>query len=74
MGIRPEDISLENKAEFAIRINVELIENLGSEKIIYSHFNNTEIRIKTAKNIKSKSAEIINFKVIKGDKKDDWSV
>ena len=26
---------------------------------------------KTAKNIKSKSAEIINFKVIKGDKKDD---
>ena len=26
---------------------------------------------KTAKNVKSKSAEIINFKVIKGDKKDD---
>ena len=36
MGIRPEDISLENKSEYAAEINVDLIENLGSEKILYS--------------------------------------
>ena len=58
MGIRPEDISLENKGEFSIKINVDLIENLGSEKIIYSHLNNVEIRIKSAKNIKDKNITI----------------
>ncbi len=54
VGIRPEDISFENKGEFAVRISVDLIENLGSEKIVYSHFNNTEIRIKSTKNIYDK--------------------
>ena len=58
MGIRPEDISLENKSEIAVQISVDLIENLGSEKIIYSHLNNTEIRIKSAKNIKDKNITI----------------
>ena len=58
VGIRPEDISLENKNEFEIEISVDLIENLGSEKIIYSHLNNTEIRIKSTKNIKNKKITI----------------
>ena len=58
MGIRPEDISLENKSEFEVKICVDLIENLGSEKIIYSHLNNTEIRIKSSKNIKDKDITI----------------
>ena len=58
VGIRPEHISLENKSEFSIDISVDLIENLGSEKIIYSHLNNTEIRIKTAQNIKDKNITI----------------
>ena len=58
MGIRPEDISLENKSELAVRISVDLIENLGSEKIIYSHLNNTEIRIKSTKNINDKDITI----------------
>tara|TARA_B100001121_G_scaffold300216_1_gene309818 strand:- start:75 stop:1130 length:1056 start_codon:yes stop_codon:yes gene_type:complete len=58
VGIRPEDISLENKSEFAVRISVDLIENLGSEKIIYSHLNNNEIRIKSAKNINDKDITI----------------
>ena len=58
VGIRPEDISLENKSEFAVGISVDLIENLGSEKIIYSHLNNMEIRIKSAKNIKDKNITI----------------
>ena len=54
VGIRPEDISLENKSEFEVRISIDLIENLGSEKIIYSQLNNMEIRIKSTKNIKNK--------------------
>ena len=58
VGIRPEDISLENKNEFKIEISIDLIENLGSEKIIYSHLNNMEIRIKSTKNIKDKNITI----------------
>ena len=58
VGIRPEDISLENKSEIAVEINIELIENLGSEKIIYTHLNSTEIRIKSSKNIKDKKITI----------------
>ncbi len=58
IGIRPEDISLENKSEITVEITIELIENLGSEKIIYSHLNGTEIRIKSSKNIKDKNITI----------------
>ena len=58
VGIRPEHISLENKSEFSIDINVDLIENLGSEKIIYSRLNSTEIRIKSTQNIKNKNITI----------------
>ncbi len=58
VGIRPEDISLENKSEYVAEVSVDLIENLGSEKIIYSHLNNTEIRIKSAENIKDKNITI----------------
>ena len=58
VGIRPEDISLENKSEYTAEITVDLIENLGSEKIIYSRLNNTEIRIKSSKNIKDKNITI----------------
>ena len=58
VGIRPEHISLENKSEYKVEISVDLIENLGSEKIIYSHLNNTEIRIKSTKNIKDKKITI----------------
>ena len=58
VGIRPEDISLENKSEIAVEISIELIENLGSEKIIYTYLNDTEIRIKSNKNIKDKNITI----------------
>jgi len=58
VGIRPEDISLDNENEISVDITIELIENLGSEKIIYSHLNGTEIRIKSSKNIKDKNITI----------------
>ena len=58
LGIRPEDISLENKSEIAAEIEIDLIENLGSEKIIYTHINGTELRIKSTKNIEDKNITI----------------
>ena len=58
IGIRPEDISLEKNSEITIDINVDLVENLGSEKIIYTYLNDTEIRIKSSKNIKDKNITI----------------
>ena len=62
VGIRPEDISLENKSELSFKVEIELIENLGSEKIVYTHLNDTEIRIKTAQNIKDKNITIYLLK------------
>ncbi len=58
IGIRPEDISLENKSEIATKITIDLVENLGSEKIIYTHINGTEIRVKSNKSIKDKDITI----------------
>ena len=58
IGIRPEDISLEKNSEITIDINIDLVENLGSEKIIYTYLNDTEIRIKSNKNIKDKNITI----------------
>ena len=58
MGIRPEDISLEKKSEIAFDVNIDLIENLGSEKIIHTHLNDVEMRIKSIKNIKDKNITI----------------
>ena len=58
IGIRPEDISLENESEISAEIKIDLIENLGSEKIIYTHLNGSEIRIKSTQNIKDKNITI----------------
>ena len=58
IGIRPEDISFENRGEIAFEITLDLIENLGSEKILYSRINGTEIRIKSSKKIKDKNITI----------------
>ncbi len=58
IGIRPEDISLEKNSEITIDINIDLVENLGSDKIIYTYLNDTEIRIKSNKNIKDKNITI----------------
>ena len=58
IGIRPEDISLEIKSEISAEIRVDLIENLGSERIIYTHINGSEIRIKSTKSIKDKNITI----------------
>ena len=58
VGIRPEDISFENNSEIALQISIDLVENLGSEKIIYTYLNNEEFRIKSSKNVKDKKITI----------------
>ena len=54
-GIRPENISVGKGNHSAKIISIE---NLGSEKIIYTHLNGTEMRIKSNKNIKDKNITI----------------
>ena len=58
IGIRPEDISFENESEISAKITIDLVENLGSERIFYAHINGTEIRIKSSQNIKDKNITI----------------
>ena len=58
IGIRPEDISLEEISGIAVECKIDLVENLGSEKIIYTHINGSEIRIKSTQNVKNKNITI----------------
>jgi len=58
VGIRPEHLKANQENQFTFNPEIELIENLGSEKIIFTHFNSTEIRIKSSKNIKDKKITI----------------
>ena len=58
IGIRPEDISFEKEGEISAKITIDLVENLGSERIFYAHINGTEIRIKSSQNIKDKNITI----------------
>ena len=51
LGIRPEHILANGNGEIKLDIKVDLIENLGFEKIIYATFKGQELRIKTSDNI-----------------------
>ena len=51
VGIRPEDISIKNNHEIKAEVKIDLIENLGFEKIIYSKFLENQIIIKSSENI-----------------------
>ncbi len=58
LGIRPEDISLESNLEIELEVKIDLVENLGFEKIIYSKVSNNQIIIKSSKNISSNSLKV----------------
>ena len=60
LGIRPEHINTNGDGEIKLDIKVDLIENLGFEKIIYATFKGQEIRIKTSNNI-SQNLQQISF-------------
>ena len=58
IGIRPEDISLKNNHEVKVDVKIDLVENLGFEKIIYSKVLEKQIIIKSSENINSNSLKI----------------
>ena len=58
LGIRPEDISVKDSHPIKIDIKVDLVENLGFEKIIYSTASNKEINVKTSDNVSGKTLKI----------------
>jgi len=58
LGIRPEDISIKNDHEIQVDVKIDLIENLGFEKIIYTKLLENQIIIKSSENINQQSLTI----------------
>ena len=58
IGIRPEDISINNNQEIQLEVKVDLVENLGFEKIIYTKILDHQIIIKSSENVTEKSLKI----------------
>ena len=58
LGIRPEDISIKNDREIKLDVEVDLIENLGFEKIIYAKLSDNQIIIKSSEDISNQSLKI----------------
>ena len=58
MGIRPEHIMADDSGDIKFNIKIDLIENLGFEKIIYATLDGKEFRIKTSKNISKNHSQI----------------
>ena len=60
LGIRPEDISIKNNREIKLDVKIDLIENLGFEKIIYAKLSENQIIIKSSEGLSNKPL-IISF-------------
>ena len=60
IGIRPEDISIKNDREIQLDVKIDLIENLGFEKIIYARLSENQIIIKSSEDINNQQL-IISF-------------
>ena len=58
LGIRPEDISIKSDRDIQLNVKIDLIENLGFEKIIYTKLSNKEIIIKSSDDIDNKLLNI----------------
>ena len=58
IGIRPEDISLESNREIQFEVKIDLVENLGYEKIIYAKILNNQVIIKSSKGINNNSLKV----------------
>ena len=58
IGIRPEDISINNDHEIQLEVKVDLVENLGFEKIIYTKILDHQIIIKSSENVTGQSLKI----------------
>jgi len=58
LGVRPENISINDDNEIKLDVKVDLIENLGFEKIIYTKISGNEIIIKSSENVNGQSSKI----------------
>ena len=58
LGIRPEHIKVDNSQDIKAKIKIDLIENLGFDKIVYSSVDGEEFRIKTTSNINKNDTQI----------------
>ena len=58
LGIRPEDISIKDDCEIQLDVKVDLIENLGFEKIIYAKLSDIQIIIKSSVNVSNQPLKI----------------
>ena len=58
LGIRPEDISTKSDHDIKLDVKVDLIENLGFEKIIYTKLSENQVIIKSSENISNQSLNI----------------
>ena len=58
LGIRPEDLSLNENHEVQLEVKIEHIENLGFEKIIHTKLSDADIIIKSSENVKKESLKI----------------
>ena len=58
LGVRPENISIKDDNEIKLDVKVDLIENLGFEKIIYTKISGNEIIIKSSENVTGQSLKI----------------
>ncbi|MDC3008023.1 sn-glycerol-3-phosphate ABC transporter ATP-binding protein UgpC [Candidatus Pelagibacter sp.] len=58
LGVRPENISIKDDNEIKLDVKVDLIENLGFEKIIYTKISGNEIMIKSSENVTRQSLKI----------------
>ena len=58
LGVRPEDISIKNDREIKLDVKIDLIENLGFEKIIYARLSENQIIIKSSEDLSNKPLTI----------------
>ena len=58
LGIRPEDIILNSNNQIKLQIKIDLVENLGFEKIIHSSILNNDFIIKTSENFSNELNKI----------------
>ena len=58
LGIRPEDISIKDDREIKLDVKIDLIENLGFEKIIYARLSENQIIIKSSEDLSNKPLTI----------------
>ena len=58
LGVRPEDISIKNDLEIKLDVKIDLIENLGFEKIIYARLSENQIIIKSSEDISNQPLKI----------------